>query len=172
MAAMIRQEIIACKTAPRPSGRRVSASHQRLPEEHRAFVRFREMKPPRLSDQYGRSGRLARLELECRQTPHARRSIATWANGSCGPIPGAQNRLQKNATWLSPKVAVAGSLGLNRPIRYGLSCACRTRTERTRPDGRRPTGLGGGTAGRLVMLLRPAYGGRIVTSDLEADHGT
>jgi len=58
------------------------------------------------------------------------------------------------------------------PIRYELSGACRTRTERTRPNGMRPIGLGGGTCGELIMLLRSLYGGWIVTSDLEADHGT
>ena len=37
-----------------------------------------------------------------------------------------------------------GSLGLNRPIRYELTGACRTRTERTRPIG-----LGGGICGEI-----------------------
>ena len=32
---------------------------------------------------------------------------------------------------------------------YGLSGACRTRTERTRPDGRRPIGLGGSNHGEV-----------------------
>ena len=112
-------------------------------------------------------------EPRSHKIPTAKYRVTNWPDYDAALV-----RRGALAVWFTDEAITAGRAPATgrrggQPIYSALAIETPSNTDRAdTSDARCPMASVEETAERLVMLLRLVYGNWIVTSDLEADHGT